>query len=257
MKPEDAYNFFDDYDDVHGIFLDRENPIGAYGDMDAIDDILDDETIGPITMGAGADGIPGPCPTFDVMSILGASARVGHEELVCLLGPCKHYTECLVQKDGMRVMERYCDAALTWAGQIRLDDTNIYACSAHDPKEAVNPALVQKNRLQIMRRNEAAAKAVGHTLGICHDGACKHYIVMLTGGLDETGSISTTPKRWCRRLSGAARPHELDPYQPVLACTELTPGIPTDVLARNEALLLERRKADADRRPGNRQPSDE
>lgn len=248
---EHLYNFFDDYEDTHGIFRDRDDPVGSYGDLDAVADLNAEDHVEKLVMGRGADGLPQVVPQFDVMAVLGASACVTDMEMVCLAGPCKHYVECVIQNDGYQTVERYCTRLCSWAEPLRLDDAYIHACSAHEPKSDVVAGdlatRLKLNKLMVLNRNIEAEQTIGHSLGVCYEGHCKHYVLMLVGVLNTEGEVEIGPRRYCARLAGAARLKKLDPWQPVIGCSAIEPSIPIDVLARNEQVLENRRQQDVER----------
>ena len=247
------YDFFDDFEDVGGIFEDRVNPAGAFGDKDAIEDLRAEGGCVPMQGAMAADGMAAPVPHFDGTAILNSPSRVSLTEMVCLAGPCAHYTG-IVQQDGQQLRTiRRCDRVCTWAEQLKLDDVDILGCSRHEPREPgplprhVEERIQQGHHL-VRVYNEKAMGITGYTLGVCHEASCQHYAVMV---VRESGGGTVTVERWCLKMGGAARPFKLDPNFPVLGCLSVEPGEPRDALDRSREYL-----AQADARHAARQGAD-
>jgi hypothetical protein len=166
----DSPKFFDEYVEDEGIFADKENRVGAHGDVDALTD-LNEQTfhVAPMQFQIAPDGLPAPSPSFDGMAVLNADARVDGESLVCLRGPCRHYVEQQVEVDGVLTTCRFCTRVRTWAEPSVIDDTDIIACSGHE----------LPNRQRDFRNEVAVARAnlgVTDDLGLCYHGSCEHYL---------------------------------------------------------------------------------
>lgn len=264
-RPEEHhYSFFDDFEDAEGIFANRADPYGSYGDPAAIEDAEAERTVAPITMINQLDGLPAPVPDFDGMKVLTAPSRVSMEEMVCLAGPCKHYIENIVQMgtlpDGkpFTVLKRYCSRLRTWAELMALDDVDIEACSGHEIEklDRIAPEVVSRVSRNFNAINALNAKAMateGHDLGICYRGMCRHYLVLIIKTLDVEGNLVSDKKRFCAALAGAARPRTLLSYQPVLGCSKLTSTLPDGAqlwraLSRNQDVIDAHRQRDAARR---------
>ena len=245
-KPPEAfaYDFLEGEDD--GIFKGGSDPVGSYGDKDAIEDLNARGGVGPIMFSPDENGIPGPAPDIDMMALATAPARVGTHEMMCLVGPCKHYVEQKI-RSGYRedngeptyVTDRFCLRLKTWAEPLQLGEIDIYVCSGHtmdaiDSEDTYKAAC--KNDENVKLINDAANAKEGHDLGVCHSARCRHYIMMQIGRLDATGEIKREPHRYCTLLAGAARMREIFSYTPVKACTGLDSALPRGC-ARTIALL--------------------
>lgn len=265
---EHTYSFFEDFDE-EGIFVNRKDPVGSYGDKDAIEDLTADRVVAPITFIQALDGVIAPAPSVDVMKILDAPTRVSLAEMVCLAGPCQHYIEQVVKTgelvDGspFKTVKRYCSRLRTWAEVMQLDDVNIIACSGHAPPATTSPvesSRINQSRARLSELNKNAMGIPGHDLGICHSGMCEHYIVVVYQALDENANWAEDKRRYCLRLAGAARPRLLISYQPVLGCSglkSLLPDGPTRwrVLSKNQDVVDAQRRKDAERK-ANDGPAD-
>lgn len=232
-----SYDFFTDYQDTDGIYTNREDPIGSYGDPAAIEDINAEQGVAQMVVGGMGD----PSPQFDVMAVLNAPTRVSEHEMVCLRGPCEHYVETVSgSAEGLTVTERFCTYTHTWAEPTKLNDVDVLACSkSHDPKSLYD----------VMIQNEKAKAATGKSLGICHEAGCVAYVVMILRGLDTDGTQKTTVVRLCERLQGASRMRQLDPYNPILGCTAVIPTtIGNDAVTRGNIAIEKNRAAHAARK---------
>lgn len=246
-SPLGEVDFFEEYEDVGGIFEDRHNPPGSYGDPDAIEDLRAQSAASPIVMGLAGDGLVAPLPQVSAMDVLLSSAKVSEENMVCLAGPCRHYTEIVIAHEGLSQVIRRCNRVITWAEQLILDDTDMLGCSLHEVDGEVKPSVKEHiaRGFNIVRRSNEKAQAITKmTLGVCHETSCQHYAVMVA----DTGEGGLQTERWCLRLGGAARPYKLDPNQPVMACSAVAPGAPKDALDRSNETLLHERMVRAQRR---------
>lgn len=227
--------FESQYDE--GIFCDRDAPEGSFGDLDAVEELAEEARgCAHITMGVAPDGIP--APVDDQLDATRLSGHVSQDNLVCLAGPCRHYVERIVDDDGVEVVERFCLRLRAWAEPMRLGDACVEACSAHALESQVDLGLdsrLAQNRAVIREVNENAVR-LGHDLGLCHAAGCKHYVVIVRRIVDG-GEWSTGKKRFCAKISGAARLTEILSYQPVRACSVVEPGSPRD---RGVSLALAR-----------------
>lgn len=235
------YDFFDDFEDVGGIFEDRQNPAGAFGDKDAIEDLKAEGGSVPMQGAVAPDGMVAPVPHFDGVGVLNSDSRVSLSEMMCLAGPCKHYTG-IVQQDGLQLRTiRRCDQVCTWAEQLKLDDVDVLGCNRYEPKHPGPPPLHIEQRVHqgyrvVRQANEKASSITGYTLGVCHEAACQHYVVLVVRG---SGDTTIKVERWCQKMGGAARPFRLDPNFPVLGCPAVLPGEPQDALDRSREALAQ------------------
>lgn len=239
-----SYDFLDDDLDGsadEGIFFNKKDPPGSYGDPAAIADLLTDgQQNAHIQMTIGSDGIPAP---VSGPGLNGVSGKVDETNMVCLHGPCDWYVERLTQTgqkpDGTpaTVTERYCTRLQTWAEPTKLDEADILACSGHSLGLAF-----PENISEIQRRNTAAISA-GNNLGVCYNAACCHYVMLVRNAIESDGKEHVRVKRFCVKLAGAARLKEVLSYQPVHACTGLKSGTANSIARldaeRHSLLILE------------------
>jgi hypothetical protein len=250
-RPEEHhYDFFAEAEDIGGIFVDKQDPVGSYGDEDAIEDLSAEEEVAPLNIMRGADGLPELAPGFDAMAALETGARVSEDELVCLAGDCCHYTECRVEiAENSFATKRYCARLASWAEPMRLDDVDVLACSGHEPKPGidVDQSRLRRNQARIFQIN-AAALAAGSNLGVCNAASCQEYVVLHIRNMQSDGELDDGIKRYCCRLKGAARLKEIYSFEPVVACTGVNPGINEDALCRNRIILEQSRAGFAARK---------
>lgn len=228
--PEE-FDFFDDFQDEGGIFQDRNNPPGAAGDPDAIEDLRAESAALPMQGAVAEDGLVAPAPQKDMMGVLLSDVSI---EMVCLHGPCKHYTEAVVQEGNLQRTIRRCSRIRTWAEQTNLDDVNVLGCSHHETDHPLHPNVQEKVEEGLAA--VADANECNDFLGICHMVSCQHYANIL---IDKGEGPEI--HRWCLHLGGAAKPFKFTNENPVLACTAAKPGRPNDALIHAKRQLAEAR----------------
>jgi len=256
-----GFTFDDDEDD--GIFGDSDKLAAC--DPVARMDIEAHNEVPMLVLGRDEDGFA--MLPDEERSILDAPERVDATNLICLGGPCRHYTENarLVPEgpglDSEQNIEvgRWCGRVRTWAEQLDLAEAKIYACTAFEPvsfgePELVRAALEQNTRIlaeiEGQRRNEQA------DIGLCCRGPCREFVEMLVQVPTEDDRES---RRWCLRLAGAGRLYDLR-ERPVVACTGWMPRGSNPSLAviaqKNIERIAKCRKAMADR-PKNTEENDD
>jgi hypothetical protein len=254
-NPEEyTYDFFEDFDEDEGIFLDKRDPVGSYGDIDAVEDLTADMVVAPMQFTLGADGLPAPSPPFDAMAIMNSEVAVTDREFVCLAGPCDHYVEQTVKVGGRDTTNRFCLRIRSWAEPDGLNEVDILACSGHESD--VETDRIDLNWLQIAQQNKKALEIDGD-LGVCYSAGCKHHFLRIIQGLDHEGALQKKNQRCCTLLAGAARPRVLLSFEPVSACTGLEPSLDhgsiKDRLILNKSLIeASRRKFAKEQKSGSR-----
>jgi hypothetical protein len=253
---------FDEEDD-HGIFRgdDDEPPTAAAGDPDAAADMMAEDFIPGIIFGMGPDGIP--VPEVQDIGILDAPPAVTAQNLLCLAGPCRHYTENVRHfapaadegADPHVEIGRWCGRLRTWAEQTTLKELEVFGCTDYEPTSTphgdteVSAAFMQNLReLTAMRR-----KAHEHhfNYGICPVGPCEDFVELICRKpVDRQDPDTRVSHRFCTRLSGLGRLYDLR-EKPVLACTGWKPkgtgAVITKAAQANRAVIDKYREALANR----------
>jgi hypothetical protein len=260
----DGYEF--DQEDDAGIFVGDEEqpPRGAANDPDAAADILAEEYIPGIAFEMGSDGIP--VPEVRDIGILDPPPAVTTRNLICLAGPCRHYTENVRHfappadegADPHVEIGRWCGRLRTWAEQTSLKELEVFGCSEYEPTSAphgdeeVADAVVQNSReVQHMR---GRAKEHDLSYGICSVGPCADFVELICRKpVDRPDPTSRVSQRFCTRLAGLGRLYDLR-EKPVLGCTAWTPRGTGDLVRRaaeaNQLVIDKYREALA-KRPNN------
>jgi len=218
---------FDDQDD-EGIFADDYH--AAAGDPDAEKDLRMESWVPGLSLSIDKDGLVEFPPEMDGRNILEPPERVDVEKVLCLGGPCRHYTEVArlipegpqMDAEGNVEVGRWCGKIRTWAEQTDLTEANIHGCTAYEPvnygpQEIVNRAMSKNlDTLKKVRDQEIEEKVV---LGICAIGPCEDFVEMVVETPTEPEWRS---RRWCQRLAGAARFFDLS-EKPVISCSGWRP----------------------------------
>lgn len=251
-----GYNFDEQEDE--GIFAD--DPPSAAGDPNAKADMEMQSWVPGITLGVGPDGLIEMPPDDGSPSVLDAPPPVMIENLICLGGPCKHYTENYrlvpegpsVDAESNVEAGRWCGKLRTWAEQTDLTEAEVYACTAFTPGNESSPSDVRKaceqnaKILEEVRLQQIDAKA---RIGICVAGACEDYFELILKTPSEEQAES---RRYCMRLAGLGRLYDLR-EKPVFACTHWKPvggGASVGIIAaENIKRINNYRKVMAERDP--------
>lgn len=228
-----GYNFDDQEDE--GIFAD--DPAAAAGDPDAKHDMEQQSWVPNIALGVGPDGLVVMPPDDGQRSILDAPLSVSSENLICLGGPCKHYTEnARLVPEGPELgaesnieVGRWCGRVRTWAEQLDLTEAEIYACNCYDPDSKTNwfRRLFQKDQnKETKSRNQKTLAEIAQQeidekvfVGICSVGPCKDYAELIVKTPVEDMAES---RRFCIRLGGLGRLCDIR-EKPVVVCSGWNP----------------------------------
>jgi len=242
------YSFEKDFDE--GIFA--ESPHA--GDRNAKEDMdLEHVFVAPINMHSGVDNLP--IPDINDVDIFGELPAVDYKSFKCNIGPCKHYTECLVlvpsgpdhDAEDLHECKRWCGRIRTWAEQTDITEVEIYSCTGYEPVQSaafsdeVSKALAHNIEEAVSVRRHALL--AGFDYGICVNGPCENYFEVICRKPNEEEKESV---RYCMRLAGLGRLFSLNQSH-IDACNSWKPLAfsckMSDVNERNIKLLEDLRRA--------------
>jgi hypothetical protein len=240
-----------------GIFLDPEE--ASAGDRGLQEDLQLEGYVESVRFGL-MEGDDLPVPQIEDRGVLDPPKPIHERNLICLAGPCRHYTECAVltpsgpdpDADEHIEMERWCGRLRTWAEQTSLKEAEVYGCTCYEPDQAGDldqtRAALHQSALQI-KTMRLRAKEVGTRYGLCATGPCADFIEMIIRRPKDADDVRRS-MRFCTRLQGLGRLHPLREH-PVVACSAWNPRARSEqvgaVAASNLARLEKYRQVFAER----------